>query len=376
MKLLELYIHIPFCVKKCAYCDFLSGPSDEESREKYIELLCAEIDACKGKVEEYQVSTVFFGGGTPSILYGNQIEKIMSKLREVFVFAKDAEISIEMNPGPVTEEKLAAYKKAGINRLSIGLQSVHDEGLKMLGRIHTYDEFLHSYKMAREAGFENINIDLISAIPGQTVESWAKTLQTIVNLQPEHISAYSLIIEEGTPFYEKYGEGSGVDLLPSEDDEREMYWQTKQILHEAGYERYEISNYAKAGRECRHNIGYWERTPYLGFGIGAASLFEETRYANPSNIEEYRMSFDEKFKAEKLSTEERMEEFMFLGLRMMRGISKERFAMEFDVNIEEVYGEQIEKLKKLELLEENSDRIYLTEKGIDVSNSVFVEFMF
>lgn len=376
MKLLELYIHIPFCVKKCAYCDFLSGPSDEESREKYIELLCAEIDACKGKVEEYQVSTVFFGGGTPSILYGNQIEKIMSKLREVFVFAKDAEISIEMNPGTVTEEKLAAYKKAGINRLSIGLQSVHDEELKMLGRIHTYDEFLHSYKMAREAGFENINIDLISAIPGQTVESWAKTLQTIVNLQPEHISAYSLIIEEGTPFYEKYGEGSGVDLLPSEDDEREMYWQTKQILHEAGYERYEISNYAKAGRECRHNIGYWERTPYLGFGIGAASLFEETRYANPSNIEEYRMSFDEKFKAEKLSTEERMEEFMFLGLRMMRGISKERFAMEFDVNIEEVYGEQIEKLKKLELLEENSDRIYLTEKGIDVSNSVFVEFMF
>ena len=376
MKLLELYIHIPFCVKKCAYCDFLSGPSDEESREKYIELLCAEIDACKGKVEEYQVSTVFFGGGTPSILYGNQIEKIMSKLREVFVFAKDAEISIEMNPGTVTEEKLAAYKKAGINRLSIGLQSVHDEELKMLGRIHTYDEFLHSYKMAREAGFENINIDLISAIPGQTVESWAKTLQTIVNLQPEHISAYSLIIEEGTPFYEKYGEGSGVDLLPSEDDEREMYWQTKQILHEAGYERYEISNYAKDGRECRHNIGYWERTPYLGFGIGAASLFEETRYANPSNIEEYKISFDEKFKAEKLSTEERMEEFMFLGLRMMKGISQEKFSVEFGVNIEEVYGEQIEKLKKLELLEENGDRIYLTEKGIDISNSVFVEFMF
>lgn len=376
MKLLELYIHIPFCVKKCAYCDFLSGPSDEESREKYIELLCAEIDACKGKVEEYQISTVFFGGGTPSVLRGNQIEKIMSKLREVFVFAKDAEISMEMNPGTVTEEKLAAYKKAGINRLSIGLQSVHDEELKMLGRIHTYDEFIHSYEMARETGFENINIDLISAIPGQTVESWAETLQTIVDLQPEHISAYSLIIEEGTPFYEKYGEGSGADLLPSEDDEREMYWQTRQILHEAGYERYEISNYAKAERECRHNIGYWERTPYLGFGIGAASLFEETRYANPSNIEEYRMSFDEKFKAEKLSAEERMEEFMFLGLRMMKGISKERFSMEFGVNIEEVYGEQIEKLKKLELLKENGDRIYLTEKGIDISNSVFVEFMF
>lgn len=376
MKLLELYIHIPFCVKKCAYCDFLSGPSDEESREKYIELLCAEIDACRGKVEEYQVSTIFFGGGTPSILRGDQIEKIMSKLREVFVFTKNAEISMEMNPGTVTEEKLAAYKKAGINRLSIGLQSVHDEELKLLGRIHTYEEFLHSYEMARKVGFENVNIDLISAIPGQTVESWAESLRTIVSLEPEHISAYSLIIEEGTPFYEKYGEGSGSDLLPSEEDEREMYWQTKQILHEAGYERYEISNYAKDGRECRHNIGYWERTPYLGFGIGAASLFEETRYANPSNIEEYKISFDEKFKAEKLSTEERMEEFMFLGLRMMKGISQEKFSVEFGVNIEEVYGEQIEKLKKLELLEENGDRIYLTEKGIDISNSVFVEFMF
>ncbi|MDD6442540.1 MAG: radical SAM family heme chaperone HemW [bacterium] len=376
MRLLELYIHIPFCVKKCAYCDFLSGPSDEKSRERYVELLCEEIQVCRGKVEEYQVSTVFFGGGTPSVLQGEQIKRIMETLRKVFVFETDAEISMEMNPGTVTSEKLVAYREAGINRLSIGLQSVQDEELKLLGRIHTYDEFLHSYELARKAGFENINIDLISAIPGQTVSSWAETLKTIVELEPEHISAYSLIIEEGTPFFEKYGEGFGQEMLPSEDEEREMYRQTKQILHEAGYERYEISNYAKEGRECRHNIGYWERAPYLGFGIGAASLFEETRSANPSNIEEYRTSFEKKFQAEKLSVEEQIEEFMFLGLRMMKGISKQKFAEAFGKEIEEIYGKQIERLKKAELLEENDDRIYLTEKGIDISNSVFVEFMF
>ena len=376
MRLLELYIHIPFCVKKCAYCDFLSGPSDEKSRERYVELLCEEIQVCRGKVEEYQVSTVFFGGGTPSVLQGEQIKRIMETLRKVFVFETDAEISMEMNPGTVTSEKLVAYREEGINRLSIGLQSVQDEELKLLGRIHTYDEFLHSYELARKAGFENINIDLISAIPGQTVSSWAETLKTIVELEPEHISAYSLIIEEGTPFFEKYGEGFGQEMLPSEDEEREMYRQTKQILHEAGYERYEISNYAKEGRECRHNIDYWERAPYLGFGIGAASLFEETRSANPSNIEEYRTSFEKKFQAEKLSVEEQIEEFMFLGLRMMKGISKQKFAEAFGKEIEEIYGKQIERLKKAELLEENDDRIYLTEKGIDISNSVFVEFMF
>lgn len=376
MKLLELYVHIPFCIKKCAYCDFLSGPSDEKSRENYVELLCSEIEACKDKVKEYKVSTIFFGGGTPSVLRGEQIKRIMDVLRAVFDFTDDVEITLEMNPGTITEEKLVAYKEAGVNRLSIGLQSVHDEELKLLGRIHTYEEFLHSYELARKVGFENINIDLISAIPGQTVESWMDSLRTIVALTPEHISAYSLIIEEGTPFYEKYGKGVGAELLPSEEEEREIYWQTKQILQEAGYERYEISNYAKPGYECRHNVGYWERTPYLGFGIGAASLYEETRYTNPSDIETYQMCFVEKFQAERLSIEEQMEEFMFLGLRMTKGIFKQAFEEYFGKKVEEVYGKQIEKLKHLELLEENNDRICLTETGIDVSNSVFVEFMF
>lgn len=376
MKSLELYIHIPFCVKKCAYCDFLSGPSDEKSRENYIELLCDEIKASKGRVEAYEVSTIFFGGGTPSILRGDQIEKIMDEIRKAFELADDVEITVEMNPGTVTEEKLVAYKKAGINRLSIGLQSVHDEELRLLGRIHTFEEFLYSYELARKVGFKNINIDLISAIPGQTVESWEESLRTAIALKPEHISAYSLIIEEGTPFYEKYGGSAGENLLPTEDEEREIYWRTKKILKEAGYERYEISNYAKPGYECRHNVGYWERTPYLGFGIGAASLYEETRHANPSDLKVYSERLNEKFHAEKLSVEEQMEEFMFLGLRMMKGISKEKFVAEFRVDIEEVYENQIEKLKTLELLEENGDRIYLTEKGIDVSNAVFVEFMF
>ena len=380
MKELEIYIHIPFCVRKCAYCDFLSGPSDEADRELYVKLLCDEIEACKGKTEEYQVSTVFFGGGTPSVLSGKQIERIMQSLRENLQFRWDAEITLEANPGTVSEEKLHSYKKAGINRLSIGLQSVHDEELKLLGRIHTYSEFLTTYHMARKCGFQNINIDLISAIPGQTVESWCETLQTVLALAPEHISAYSLIIEPRTPFYDMYGEDSGENTgqikLPSEDDERIMYWKTKEILAEAGYARYEISNYAKPGFECRHNIGYWQRTPYLGFGTGAATLFEEKRYTNPPDIETYRISFDNKFHGEMLSREEQMEEFMFLGLRMMRGISKTAFHEMFGKEIENVYGEQICKLKDIKLLEEKADRIYLTEKGIDVSNAVFVEFMF
>lgn len=380
MKELEIYIHIPFCVRKCAYCDFLSGPSDEADRELYVKLLCDEIEACKGKTEEYQVSTVFFGGGTPSVLSGKQIERIMQSLRENLQFRWDAEITLEANPGTVSEEKLHSYKKAGINRLSIGLQSVHDEELKLLGRIHTYSEFFTTYHMARKCGFQNINIDLISAIPGQTVESWCETLQTVLALAPEHISAYSLIIEPRTPFYDMYGEDSGENTgqvkLPSEDDERIMYWKTKEILAEAGYARYEISNYAKPGFECRHNIGYWQRTPYLGFGTGAATLFEEKRYTNPPDIEIYRISFDNKFHGEMLSREEQMEEFMFLGLRMMQGISKTAFHEMFGKEIENVYGEQICKLKDIKLLEEKADRIYLTEKGIDVSNAVFVEFMF
>ena len=373
MKNLELYIHIPFCIKKCEYCDFLSGPSTEKQRETYVELLCEEIRQAKSKTSAYEVSTIFFGGGTPSVLTGDQMRKIMETIRDTFYISKCAEISMEMNPGTVCPEKMNAYKEAGINRLSIGLQSVHDEELRMLGRIHTYEEFLKCYRMAREAGFNNINVDLISAIPGQTVESWTRTLKTILELQPEHISAYSLIIEPGTPFHDKYGESE--EGLPSEEEERQIYWNTKQLMEEYGYHRYEISNYAKEGYECRHNIGYWNRTPYLGFGIGAASLFEETRYSNFETVEAWGQNFEGKFQGDVLSAEEQMEESMFLGLRMMNGVSKTEFETKFCKNIKEIYGKQLEKLVELGLVEENEDRIYLTERGIDISNAVFVEFM-
>lgn len=374
MKPLELYIHIPFCVKKCAYCDFLSGPADEETKEKYVQLLCEEIQSAKNKTSDFCVSTIFFGGGTPSVLTGEQIEKIMRVIQETFYIEDSAEITLEMNPGTATLEKLIAYKKAGINRLSIGLQSIHNEELKMLGRIHTFEAFLDSYQMARQAGFENINIDLISAIPGQTVESWCETLKTVIDLAPEHISAYSLIVEPGTPFYDTYGEdGEG---LPTEDEDREMYWQTRRLMEEYGYHRYEISNYAKEGQECRHNLGYWRRVPYLGFGIGAASFFAHARYSNPSTIEEWKEAFEEKYHGEPLSIEEEMEEFMFLGLRTMEGISKTMFAEIFGKSMDEVYGKQLEKLCRQQLLKVQGDRAALTEKGIDVSNQVFVEFMF
>ena len=383
---LEIYIHIPFCVKKCAYCDFLSAPSTEEERERYVNLLCEEIAASSVRAKEYEVVTVFFGGGTPSILKGEQIERILKVLRERFAIAENAEITLEMNPGTVTGEKLEIYKRAGINRLSIGLQSVHNGELKMLGRIHTYEEFLESYHMAREAGFDNMNVDLISAIPGQTVESWKRTLSTILELQPEHISAYSLILEPGTPFYELYAKENdkAEKLLPDEDAERQMYRQTIVMLKEAGYERYEISNYSRPGYECRHNLGYWNRVPYLGFGIGAASLVPQEmsvkgkmcRYSNPDNIEEYQKCFLDKFEGEPLEREDEMEEFMFLGLRKTSGVLKGQFRSCFQTGIEEVYGGQLEKLKNFRLIEENEERIWLTERGIDVSNMVFVEFMF
>jgi len=399
MTQMEIYIHIPFCVKKCAYCDFLSAPSTTEERERYVEFLCEEMRVGGRKLEEewvrggwdrYEVSTVFFGGGTPSILTGEQIARLMDTLRSTFVVREDAEVSLEMNPGTVTWEKLLAYKRAGVNRLSIGLQSAHDEELRMLGRIHTWEEFLQAYQMAREAGFLNINVDLISAIPGQTAESWEETLRRAAELGPEHLSAYSLIIEPGTPFYEWYGEGKGKEksqggcakddlrmaMLPSEEEEREIYRRTKTILSEYGYGRYEISNYAKPGYECRHNLGYWERVPYLGFGVGAASLFREARYTNPPGVEEYKAHFTDKLYGSVLSPEEQMEEFMFLGLRKMEGVSKKEFERKFGRRFDDVYEKPFEKMKKLGFLEERDDRVFLTDTGIDVSNAVFVEFMF
>ena len=319
-KELELYIHIPFCIRKCAYCDFLSGPADDKTIECYVGKLMEEIQAhgASNLACEAMVTTVFLGGGTPSVLSGSQMKRIMESVRTHFSIAEDAEISMEANPGTVTKEKLDAYREAGINRISFGLQSVNNEELKLLGRIHTYEEFLESYRLARECGFENINVDLISAIPGQTMESWEESIKKVMVLEPEHISAYSLIIEEGTPFFKIYGEGAeGEYLLPSEEDEREMYRRTEELLEEAGYHRYEISNYTKQGRECRHNLGYWERKNYLGIGLGASSLIDNVRYKNTECLEDYIQWSCDLNKIQKdreiLSKAEQMEEFIFFG---------------------------------------------------------------
>lgn len=490
---LSLYLHIPFCVRKCLYCDFLSGPQSADMQEQYVEALCREIQETSPEYREYQVVSVFIGGGTPSVLLTEQTIRIMETLKSCFILTDTCEISMEMNPGTVTPEKMNAYRACGINRISIGLQSANDGELKALGRIHTCADFLKAYEMAVEAGFTNINVDLMSAIPEQTLKSYQETLQKVLALQPQpvHISAYSLIVEEGTPFYEQ-------ELnLPDEETERRMYEITDDILKNAGYHRYEISNYAKAGKECVHNKVYWKRGNYLGLGIVSASLIQNVRFHNMTDISSYvnlmlgensigneieneienaSKECGEKFQAEKdcpkksntekdclkknnagkndlkkenaekeqvekltaekeqvekvnaeienvkkdnieknsaeegnteknnmesenaacpdknmigrvkklreevqeLPIEEQMEEFMFLGLRMMEGVSERSFFENFGRRFEEVFPGVIEKHEKLGLLEVTGEEfvhLKLTSHGIDVSNQVFVDFM-
>ena len=378
---LSLYLHIPFCAAKCHYCDFLSGPDTKENIERYVELLCKEIriKAESLETEEKIADTVFFGGGTPSLLEPGQMIKIMSTLREEFKILPEAEISLELNPGTVCKEKLKTYQQLGINRLSIGLQSANNEELKRLGRIHTYEEFLDTWQEIKRLGFSNINIDLMSSLPGQTLESYKNTLEKIISLKPEHISAYSLIIEEGTDFYSWYGEdGERTKELPSEETDREMYYLTKSILRENGYERYEISNYSLPTYECRHNIGYWTGKPYLGIGLGASSYRNQERFQNEDGRKEYEdkilLREDPVKERIPLGQTDRRQEFMFLGLRRMKGISEKDFETEFGISLEQVYGDKLRKLEKQQLLSYDKGRWYLTEKGIDVSNRVFVEF--
>ncbi|MDL2296124.1 radical SAM family heme chaperone HemW [Lachnospiraceae bacterium OttesenSCG-928-E19] len=376
---LELYIHIPFCVKKCDYCDFLSMESVKEERSFYVDVLIREIETYQEMAKQYRVTTIFLGGGTPSILSTKEVREIISELYRTFEVDSDAEITMEINPGTVTKGKLRRYKACGINRLSIGAQSTSNSELKNLGRIHTYQMFEDAYRWAREVGFQNINVDLISAIPGQTKESWERTLSDVVNLtpRPEHISAYSLIIEEDTPFHEIYGEGkenSSFLPLPEEEEERRIYKTTKSFLAKEGYIQYEISNYAKPGYECRHNLGYWDRKEYLGLGLGAASLIGNTRFKNTASITEYHCGTEVQ-EWECLSSEECMEEFMFLGLRKTKGIEKELFYQKFGTDIEKIYGKEIEKLKQQKLIKESHDRISLTKKGVDVSNYALAEFI-
>ena len=425
----SLYLHIPFCVKKCRYCDFLSGPQDEETRERYTRALINEIKLQTVCPAGTPVDTVFFGGGTPSVLSGSQIERIMEALYSFFSIQEDAEISMETNPGTADEEKLGILKRSGINRLSLGVQSMHDRELALLGRIHTADQARMTFEKARKAGFDNINIDLMSALPGQSFESWADTLEQAVRWAPDHISAYSLIIEEGTPFASMYENGS-LPALPDEDMDREMYHYTGAFLAEHGYQRYEISNYAIPGRECRHNSGYWTGHPYLGLGIGAASYVNGTRFSNCTDLRKYSdLLADEKDRtggteqgdaAEQtagteqtgqhpeaeslisgnpscgsragrkidtgitalirtdihpLSAEEQMEEFMFLGLRMTEGVREAVFSERFGKRIEQVYGQVLEKHISQEVLEKTPGGYRLTERGVDVSNYVLADYL-
>jgi oxygen-independent coproporphyrinogen-3 oxidase len=361
---LELYIHIPFCVRKCAYCDFLSAPAGAEAQKAYVEQLLKEISLSERLADAYEVTTVFFGGGTPSILPGAWIAQILQVLKKAFLFREDAEITIEANPGTVDAEKLQIYRESGINRISFGLQSTDNEELKLLGRIHTWEAFQESFHLARKAGFTNINVDLMSALPGQTVESYDRSLEQVLKLKPEHISAYSLIVEEGTPFYERYADHP--ELLPSEEDERQMYYDTKSILKKYGYDRYEISNYARPGYACRHNLGYWERTEYKGFGLGAASLLGNVRTSNQTRLSEYLQGHFAGTE-EILSEQAIREEYFFLGLRKMEGVDPGIYR--------EHYRELLKKLKEQQLIREEEGRICLTEYGIDVSNYVLAQFL-
>ena len=369
---MEIYIHIPFCIRKCDYCDFLSGPSGPEEQADYVQALLREIQAVE-EGEGRSVSSIFIGGGTPSVLDERLLGDILREIRNRFKMEEDAEITIEVNPGTANIGKLQAYRKMGINRLSIGLQSPEDRELKILGRIHNYGQFLETYQEARTVGFDNINIDLMSAIPDQTYEGWVKNLRTVAELEPEHISAYSLIVEEGTPFAARKLN------LPDEDTEYNMYEATAQILKEYGFEQYEISNYARKGRECRHNVGYWTRQDYLGFGLGASSLYGKERFANTTDMKKYleNSKNPEKIREKEpsLTREDEMAEFMFLGLRMTKGISKADFQRCFGCTIESVYGEVLEKYESMELLLEKDGRIFLSREGIHVSNSIMAEFL-
>lgn len=372
---LELYAHIPFCVRKCGYCDFLSGTAEESTREAYLLALAREIRRAGQDAEGCRAVSVFFGGGTPTVLTGGQLSRLLSEIKKSFRLAGDCEITLEANPGTLDPEKLRLCREAGFNRISIGCQSADNRELRRLGRIHTWEEFLEGFRQAREAGFSNINVDLMSGIPGQTLVSWETSLRKTAELGPEHISAYSLILEEGTPFYKNREK---LDL-PDEDTERRMYERTGEILEEYGCRQYEISNYAREGYRCRHNLGYWTGREYLGLGLGASSLWRDTRFRNTDSMEEYLKDSGNlpkiRREEEKLSVSDRQSEYMILGLRLTEGISLAGFRETFGTDVRKVWPGVLEKYKGYGLLEEAAGRLKFTGEGISLSNVVLAEFL-
>ncbi len=393
---LSLYIHIPFCIRKCNYCDFLSFGICEEkdsvisttpsfgkysdSIGPYVEALCNQIKEAGKKFENtHYLKTVFIGGGTPTVLSPDNLIRIDSAIFETFKSDCDADIeyTIEANPGTVSEDTARAIQKMHVNRVSIGLQSAVESELKSLGRIHGIDEFKQTYNLLRKSGIKNINIDVMADIPGQSLKSYEKTLEVVMECNPEHISAYSLIVEPGTPFYEMQQAGK-LDIADEEVD-RQMYSVTQKMLLQHGYKRYEISNYAKEGFECSHNLVYWSGGDYAGLGLGAASLIMGERYNNTSDISRYisMHGISEKEECIVLSTKEQIEEYMFLGLRKTKGVSLKEFKMKFGREISDVYENVITSLVNKKLLEYNEtrDMLRLTDKGLDVSNSCMCEFL-
>ncbi len=374
---LELYFHIPFCIRKCLYCDFLSAPAEEETKKKYMGALLAETAGSAFQYADYRVATIFIGGGTPSVVSEDEIACLLGAVRSNYQVAQNAEVTIEVNPGTDASGKLSCYRQAGINRLSIGLQSADNGELAALGRIHTWEQFVHTYEEARKNGFTNINVDIMSALPGQDIRGYRKTLEKVLVLvpPPEHISAYSLILEEGTPLYDSYEKGEL--KLPDEDEDRLMYQETKRIFAQNGYDRYEISNYAKKGYACRHNCGYWQRKNYAGFGIGAASMVGNVRFRNGTDLRRYLSSpLECREDIQPLCRQEQMEEFMFLGLRMTEGVSMEEFERLFGCTAEAVYGDVMKKNMEDGLLQEKCGRrIALTDRGMDLSNYVMAQFL-
>jgi len=379
MKKLGIYIHIPFCKRKCHYCDFISFSNKTDLIEQYINSLNKEIKKYRINKDEYEVKTIYFGGGTPSFIDSSYIIEIIKTLREKFNISENAEVTIEINPGTVDEQKLKDYYNAGINRISFGLQSTKSELLKLVGRIHSYSSFLEAYNIARTIGFKNINVDLMIGLPVQNMQDIEKDLERIINLKPEHISVYSLIVEEGTIIEEKI---KNKELyLPSEELERKMYWEVKEELEKNGYIHYEISNFAKKGFESKHNLSCWNQEEYIGFGLAAHSYINNTRYSNIEDLENYIVGVDAHIDPQMKTTheiqnkEDKMKEYMLLGLRKIEGIKISEFKNKFVDNPIYLYRESLNKLVVQGIIEIDIDNIKLTNKGIDLANLVWEEFI-
>ena len=400
-KELGIYIHIPFCKQKCYYCDFTSFAGCEHLQGRYVECLKKELQyRLRGIEDNYKITTIYIGGGTPSYIDSKYIKEILTLLMNEIpnsnVSSKqsdklkidndylenlklcDVETTIEVNPGTVTEQKLREYKEAGINRLSIGLQSTNNELLKEIGRIHNYEQFIEAYNLARKEGFKNINVDLMLGLPNQTIVDLKESLQKVIKLDPKHISVYSLILEEETKLYSLVNEGKL--KLPDEDTERQMYWYVKNTLELNGYKHYEISNFAKTGYESKHNVNCWKQKEYIGVGLGASSYFDGTRYSNIDNLDEYiaNVETEEYNKNKKIEEiqkiEDKQKEFMMLGLRMIDGVSIQEFKAKFGQNPVYLFRDELDKLVKDKLLIVEGDKIKLTNRGLDLANQVWMEF--